>query len=51
MKITTLENLARLDHAPSVQIHDVPLDLLSFENFKIEKENADPDLHEPSDER
>jgi len=51
MKITTLENLSRLDHAPSVQIHDVPLDLLSFESFKIEKENADPDLHEPGDER
>lgn len=36
---TVFENLKMLNHAPSVQIHDVPSDLLSFERT----DDADPD--------
>uniref|UniRef100_A0AAR2L007 Histone deacetylase 3 n=1 Tax=Pygocentrus nattereri TaxID=42514 RepID=A0AAR2L007_PYGNA len=36
---TVFENLKMLNHAPSVQIHDVPSDLLSYERT----DDADPD--------
>uniref|UniRef100_A0A8C2BKV1 Histone deacetylase n=1 Tax=Cyprinus carpio TaxID=7962 RepID=A0A8C2BKV1_CYPCA len=36
---TVFENLKMLNHAPSVQIHDVPSDLLSYER----PDEADPD--------
>ncbi|XP_013403048.1 histone deacetylase 3 [Lingula anatina] len=36
----THENLKNLQHAPSVQMHDVPPDLLSLENI----EDPDPDM-------
>lgn len=43
LKITTLENLSRLEHAPSVQMEEMPPDLVSFENYREIKENLDPD--------
>lgn len=36
---TVFENLKMLNHAPSVQIHDVPSDLISFERT----DDVDPD--------
>jgi len=38
----TVENLKLLEHAPSVQFHDVPPDILSLEN--IEEPNPDERL-------
>ena len=37
---TVFENLKMLNHAPSVQIHDVPSDMLSYER------NDEPDPEE-----
>lgn len=36
---TVFENLKMLNHAPSVQIHDVPSDMLSYER----NDEPDPD--------
>lgn len=36
---TVFENLKMLNHAPSVQIHDVPSDMLSYERT----DEPDPD--------
>ncbi|CAH1775409.1 unnamed protein product, partial [Owenia fusiformis] len=50
VKQTVQEHLRCLDHAPSVQIQDVPPDLLSIENLN----EGDPDIRnnvEDSDER
>ena len=40
IKITVLENLKMLTAAPSVQMQDIPSDLLSLENT----EEPDPDV-------
>jgi len=48
LRSTTLENLSRIDHAPSVQLQDVPPDLLSFQQF-LSDDNSDADAKESED--
>lgn len=47
LKSSTLEKLARLDHAPSVHMQNTPPDLVRFDKYGEEmKENHNPDEHD-----
>ena len=43
------ENLRHLAHAPSVQMQDVPPDMIDLDNVNPE-EDADPDIRETAEE-
>ena len=46
IKYTVLENLKAMTHAPSVQMQDVPPDLLNVDNT----EESDPDIRNHQDD-